>query len=117
MGSAAGSSAEFTGENLWLNVISHTVPTSAGAATVQAVFQDSPDNAAWTDRLAGPVLGFAAATPGTALLQAQPPVGTQRFWRIVFRIATAVLTAGAFDAYVSNTIQRNTPRPSGFVVS
>jgi len=55
--------------------------------------------------------------PGTALLQAQPPVGTQRFWRIVFRIATAVLTAGAFDAYVSNTIQRNTPRPSGFVVS
>jgi hypothetical protein len=118
-GSAAGNaqSAEEaqTGENLWLNVIVNTPPTSGG--TIQAVFQDSPDNATWTDRLAGPALGYAACTKGTALLQIQPPVGTQRYQRVAYRIATTIFAAGAFDAYVSNTIQRNVARPSGFVAS
>lgn len=120
-GSAAGnaqeSEAALTGENLWVNVICNTVPTSGGGATIQAVLQDAPDNATWTDRLLGAVNAYAAVTKGLPLLQAQSPVGTQRYWRIVFRIGTAVLTAGAFDAYISNTIQRNIQRPSGFTVS
>jgi hypothetical protein len=105
-----------TGENLWLNVIVNATAAGAGA-TVQAVFQDSPDNATWTDRLLGPVVPVANVTKGSALLQVQPPVGTQRYQRIVFRIATAVLTAGQFDAYFSNTIQRNVSRPTGFSVN
>jgi hypothetical protein len=120
-GSAAGNAQEaeaaLTTENLWLNVICNTVPTSGGSATIQAVLQDSPDNATWTDRLLGGAVSYSNVTKGLALLQAQPPVGTQRYWRIAYRIGTAALTAGAFDAYVSNTIQRNVSRPSGFSVS
>jgi hypothetical protein len=118
-GSAAGNAQEaenaLTGENLWINAICNTAPASGG--TIQAVFQDAPDNATWTDRLAGPVLASAACLPGVPLLQVQPPIGTQRYWRIAWRIATTVFAAGAFDAYVSNTIQRNIQRPSGFTVS
>jgi hypothetical protein len=104
-----------TGENLWLNVIVNTAPASGG--TIQAVFQDSPDNATWTDRLVGPALGYAACTKGLALMQVQPPVGTQRYQRIAFRIATTIFAGGAFDAYFSNAVQRNVIRQSGFTVS
>jgi hypothetical protein len=118
-GSAAGNAQEaeaaMTGENLWIDAICNTPPASGG--TIQAVFQDAPDNATWTDRLAGPVLPSAACLPGVPLLQVQPPIGTQRYWRIVWRITTTVFAAGAFDAYISNTIQRNIQRPSGFTVS
>jgi hypothetical protein len=114
-GSAAGSEEAQTGENLWINVVCKTGPTSGG--TLQAVFQDSPDNATWTDRLLGPVLASAAVTVGLPLLQVQPPVNTQRYQRVVFRIATTAFAAGAFDAYISNTIQHNVQRPSGFTVS
>jgi hypothetical protein len=81
------------------------------------VFQDSPDNSTWTDRLAGPALGYAAVTKGLAVMQIQPPVATQRYQRVAYRIGTAALTAGTFDAYFSNTIERNVCRPSGFTVS
>lgn len=117
IGNAQGAEEALTGENLWLNVTCNSTATSGGAATVQAVLQDSPDNATWTDRLIGQSLAVAAVTKGTVLLQVQPPVGTQRYQRIAYRIGTAVLTAGAFDAFFSNAIQRNIARPSGFSVS
>jgi hypothetical protein len=110
---AANAEEAQTGENLWINVLINTTVTSGGAATVQAVFQDSPDNSTWTDRLIGASFALAASVAGVILLQVQPPVGTQRYQRIVYRIGTAVLTAGKFDAYMSNTIQRNVQRPSG----
>lgn len=116
-GNAQNNEEALTGENLWLNVICNVAPTGAAGSTVQAVLQDSPDNATWTDRLAGTVLGFAAVTQGLALLQVQPPIGTQRYQRVCYRIGTAVLAVGTFDAYFSNTIQRNVQRPSGFTVS
>ncbi len=114
-GFAVAGDEAMTGENLWLNVLVNTAPTSGG--TIQAVFQDSPDNATWTDRLAGAVLASAACTVGAMLLQVQPPIGTVRYQRIVYRIATTAFVAGAFDAYFSNTVQRNTAKPSGFSVS
>lgn len=106
-----------TGENLWVNVFVNTTATSGGAATVQAVFQDSADGTTFADVVAGAVFAIANVTAGTALLLVQPPVGTRRYWRVVYRIGTAVLTAGKFDAYISNTIQRNIARLSGFSVS
>lgn len=108
--------AAMTGENLWINAVVKTTATSGGAATIQAVFQDSPDNATWTDRVLGAVTPVATAVAGSPLLQVQPPVGTQQYWRVVTRVAAFVLTAGTFDAYVSNTLQRNISRPSGFAV-
>lgn len=102
-----------TGENLWVNVTVNTAATSAGSATIQAVLQDSADNATFADVVAGPVVAVANVTLGAVLLQLQPPPGMREFWRIGYRIGTAVLTAGKFDAYVSNTIQRNIARNSG----
>jgi hypothetical protein len=116
-GTAQNAEAAQTSENLWINVVCTAAATSGGSATLAVVFQDSPDNSTWTDRLVTNVLGYASVTKGLTLLQVQPPVGTQRYWRVAYRIATAVLTGGTFDAYISNTIQRNVQRPSGFAVS
>lgn len=114
-GSAALGDSGQTQENLWIQAICSTTVTSAGAATVQAVLQSSPDNATWTDAVAGPAIPKANLLAGTVMLQVQPPPGMQQYWRISWRIGTAVLTAGAFDAFVSNTIQRNVSYASGFV--
>jgi hypothetical protein len=106
-----------TGENLWINAVINTTATSGGSATIQAVLQDSADNSTFADVIAGPAVAVASAVAGLSLLQVQPPTGMRRYWRIAWRIGTAVLTAGKFDGYVSNTIQRNVQRPSGFSVS
>jgi hypothetical protein len=81
------------------------------------VLQDSADNATFADVVAGPVIALANLTAGALLLAVQPPPGMRQYWRVVWRVGTAALTAGNFDAYVSNTIQRNVARPSGFSVS
>jgi hypothetical protein len=116
-GSSNASDLSMTGENLWINAKVNTTATSGGAATIQAVLQDSADNVTYADVLAGPVLALAAIVAGATLLQAPIPVGLRRYTRIAWRIGTADLTAGKFDAYYSNTIERNIPRPSGFSVS
>lgn len=105
-----------TSENLWANVVVATTATTGTGATVQAVLQDSADNVTFNDVVAGPVNAIGAVVKGAVLLQLQPPPGMRRYWRVVYRVGTGTLTAGAFDAYISNTIQRNVPRPSGFSV-
>jgi hypothetical protein len=116
-GSAALGPAGLTGENLWVQAFCSTTVTSGGAATVAAVLQDSADAATWVDVVAGPVTALASLVAGTALLQVQPPPTMRRYWRIAWRVGTAVLTAGKFDAYITNTLQKNVPTPSGFSVS
>lgn len=106
-----------TKENLWINVFVNTTCTSGGSATVQAVLQDSADNSTYADVIAGAAIAVASLTAGTSMLQIQPPIGLRRYIRIVYRIATAALTAGKFDAYISNSIERNVALPSGFSVS
>lgn len=106
-----------TGENLWVNVVVNTTATTGSGATVQAVLQDSADNATFNDVVAGAVNAIGAVVAGAVLLQLQPPVGMRRYWRIAYRVGTGTLTAGKFDSYISNTIQRNVARPSGFSVS
>jgi hypothetical protein len=109
--------AGMTGENLWVNVIVNTTATSGGSATVQAVLQDSADNVTYADFVAGAVFAVAAVLAGVVLLQITPPPGLRRYLRIVYRVGTAALTAGKFDAFISNTIQLNIAKPSGFSVS
>jgi hypothetical protein len=101
-----------SGENLWIQVFVNSQVAGAGSSTA-AVFQSSPDNLTWTDVLSGSLYPPAQLTAGTNIMQVQPPTGTQRYWRIVYRVSGAALTGGKFDAYLSNTIQRNVPRPSG----
>jgi len=116
-GSANTSDLSMTGENLYINAVVDTTATSGGSATLQAVLQDSADNSTFADVLIGKEVAVASLTAGTVLLQTTPPVGMRRYFRIVWRVGTAALTAGKFTAYVSNTIQRNVARPSGFTVA
>ena len=106
------SEAAMTSENLWIQVSVSTAVAGAGA-TVAAVLQDSADGTTFADVLSGTLQPPANLTAGTNIMQVQPPTGTRRYWRIVYRVVGAVLTAGKFDAYLSNTIQRNVQRPSG----
>lgn len=108
-----------TGENLWINVIAKTALTSGSAASlVTAVLQDSADGTTFADVVASKAFTASSTGPapiiaGTVLLQVQPPVGMRRYWRIAYRVGTAVFTGGTVDGYVSNTIQRNIARQSG----
>jgi hypothetical protein len=113
-GSNGQNNLALTGENLWINVVVNTTATSGGSATVQAVLQDSADNSSWADVISGPAVAVASVVAGLTLLQIQPPLGTREYLRIAYRVGTAVLTAGKFDAYISNTIQKNVFRNSGF---
>ncbi|MDD3884556.1 MAG: hypothetical protein PHW66_06425 [Gallionella sp.] len=116
-GSANVSDISMTGENLWINAEVTTAATSAGAATLQAVLQDSADGVTFADVAAGQVVALAGLVAGASLLRIQPPAGMRRYFRIAWRVGTAALTAGNFSAYVSNSIQRNVARPSGFAVA
>lgn len=109
--------AGLTHENLWVQAFCSTTATSGGGATVQAVLQDSADGVTYADVVAGHVVPVANVTAGVALLQLQPPPGMRQYWRIAWRVATAALTAGKFDAFISNTLQRNVAQPSGFSVA
>lgn len=115
-GSANSAEMGLTGENLWINAFVSTTATSGGSATLQAVLQDSADGSSFADVVAGPAVAVASLTAGAQLLQIQPPTGLRRYVRIAWRVGTAALTAGAFTAYISNTIQRNVARQSGFTV-
>ena len=103
-------------DNLWLNAQVNTAITSGGSATLQAVLQDSADNSAWADVLAGPVVTLANLVAGTQLLLVNPPVGTRRYVRVVWRVATAALTGGTLSAFLSLDAQKNVFRNSGFAV-
>lgn len=115
-GSAASSDIGLN-DGLWINIVVDTTATSGGSATVQAVLQDSADGSTFADALVGPVVPVASVVQGVALLQACPPLGLRRYFRVVYRVATAALTAGKFTAFVSLDVQRNIARPSGFTVA
>ena len=115
-GSVASSDIGMNDE-LWLNVLCSTTCTSAGAATVAAVLQDSADNSTFADVLVGATFALASLTAGTTVMQVCLPVGLRRYTRVVYRVGTAALTAGKFEAFYSLDVQRNVARPSGFTVA
>lgn len=105
-----------TGENLWLTVLVNTATTTSASGTVTPVLQDSADNSSYADVMVGP-LAAAPTAAGVYLWRVQLPIGLRRYIRVVYRIATGALTAGKFDAFISNTIEHNVTYPSGFSVS
>ena len=114
-GSANSSEMGLTQE-LWINVVCSLAATSAGAAVVTAVLQDSADGTTYADAMAGAPFALAALVAGAVLLRGTPPIGTRRYARVVYRVATAALTAGKFNAFISLDVQHNIARPSGFTV-
>lgn len=109
---------EGVGEGVWLTVKTNVTATSGGSATVQAVLQTAID-AAFTspiDALIGPAVAVASVTAGTELLKARLPIGLKRYLRVVYRIGTAALTAGKFDAFLTKDVQAQNYYASGFSV-
>lgn len=115
-GSAAASDIG-TANNLYLNVNCDVTATSGGAATLQPVLQHSDDNSTFSDALAGPVIALASLVGPSALWKTKLPLGLKRYTRVVFRVGTAALTAGAFSAFYSVGVEHNVQRPSGFSVA
>ena len=108
------------GEDITVFAKVDTTFTSGGAGTLQIVLQSSADNATYVDKLLSPVYALAALTAGPILLNAIIPIGpntvSNRYLRVVYRIGTAVMTAGAASAFVVKNPQAYQFTPNGFAV-
>lgn len=105
---------------VWLVVTTNTTVTDTGSdATLAVTFESADDSAGTvnpTIHLSTGTLAFAAyATAGTQLLVARIPSALYRRWMYVrFTVAAGPLTAGAFDAYLTNDPQMNRGYKSGY---
>lgn len=115
-GSAASSDIGFSAD-LYFTCVATAAAASLGLATVTAVLSHSDDNITFVDALAGSAIPVASITAGAILMQLELPPGLKRYTRVTWRVGTAALTAGAFTAFYSESIQRNIARPSGFSVA
>lgn len=115
-GSALSSDIGLGADEVFLNVICAASASSGGAATVQAVLQDSADGFAYADVIGGAVFPVASVTQGTVILQVPYPTRLRQYTRVVYRVGNGPLTGGKFNAFVSLGIQRNISRASGFAV-
>ena len=106
-----------SGEEIELVVVVHTTATSGGSNTTQVVLQDSADNSSFATVLGSIATAVASLTAGTELLRVKLPPGLRRYIRVAYIIATADLTAGKFNAYLTKDRQDNVAQASGFSVS
>jgi len=92
-----------------------TAFTSGGAATLQAVLQDSLDNTIWTDVQAlTPAIPVASLTTRRTIAQARFPGGLRRYSRVLWRVAGAAMTGGTISARVTPAVDNQQYMPSGF---
>ena len=106
-----------SGQPIELVVQVATTATSAGASTMQIVLQDSADNSSFANVATYPAVAVANLVAGLEMARIKLPAGLRRYIRIAYVIATADLTAGAFNAFLTLDRQDNTAFPSGFTVS
>ncbi len=95
----------------WMIVQARAAFTSGGSATIQVVLQDAPEPsttmtptgpATWTDRVLGPVFtvgGSPAPSINAYLFVNRIPPSLARYIRVVYRIGTAVMTAGTVQSF------------------
>lgn len=107
---------EGVGHESYLIVKTVAAVTSGGAATVAAVLQTSADNSTWVDALVGPAQALAAMGANSEILKTRLPIGLRRYLRVAYRVGTAVLTAGTFDAFIVENVQAQQYGASGFTV-
>jgi hypothetical protein len=94
------------GEELWLVVQVMTTATSGGAATLVVVLQ-TDDNSSFssaTTLYSSSSYAVASLTAGTVLVKIRLPAGCERYLRVGYTIGTAVLTAGAFSAFLTRNV-------------
>lgn len=89
--------------------VSHDTPfTTGSSATIQAVLQDAKETSStndtptdWQDILVGNVFTAAQASADVILLADRIPTSARKFLRIVWRIGTGTMTAGAAIAFLT----------------
>lgn len=107
----------YAGGALWLEVKTVAAVTSGGAATVQAVLQDSADNTTFADVMTvSPALPLASLGANKVIALTRFPATLRRYTRVVFRVGTAALTAGSFSAFVVMDVDAQQYLNSGFKV-
>jgi len=109
---------EGPGEDFWLNIRIGTAVVAAGG-TVQFVLQVD-DNVGFASPKEFPLtaaLAPAVMTANTFIYQGRLPIGLERFWRVVYRIAGAAVTAGTADAFITKDTQYNRAYSAGFTVA
>lgn len=103
-GSAAD---EGIGEEFAIQVQLGNAVTSGGAATVQVVLQ-TDDNTAFSSAREFPLTGalaLASLTANRVLYQGRLPIGLERYFRVVYRIATATTTGGTVTTFLTKDLQ------------
>lgn len=85
----------------WLMVLVQAAGVSGGGGTIQVVLQDSPDNVTWTDRALGAATAAASVTVGSHLYALRIGSAMARYIRVVYRIGTAVFTAGTYISFLT----------------
>lgn len=109
---------EGIGEEAYLNIrIGAAVASATG--TLQLVLQ-TDDNVSFSSPKEFPLtaaLGAASFPANTFVYQGRLPIGLERYLRVVYRVATAALTAGTADAFLTKDTQANRPYAAGFTVA
>lgn len=87
----------------FLIVRAQAAGVSGGGGSIQAVLQDSADNVTFADVVAGNVIAAASVVLGSDLLNVRMLLTPKlrRYVRVVYRITTAVFTAGTFLSWLT----------------
>jgi hypothetical protein len=95
------------GEELYLVSQVNAAVTSGGAATVQFVLQ-TDDNVGFSsvrEFPLTPALALAALTANSVQVRTRLPIGLERFFRVVYRVAGATTTGGTVTTFLTKDIQ------------
>jgi hypothetical protein len=94
---------------LFVNIDVDTACTSGGAATVVASLQTCAEStfASPTTLLASGAIPVASLVQGYRVLQGRVPGGVLRYLRVVYTVGVAALTAGKFNAFLTDGVDRS----------
>lgn len=107
------------GEALWLHILVTEAVTSGGAGTVAFSLQ-TDDNSSFssaTTLFTTTAIAKTTMVAGYQAVRVRIPIGTERYLRVVYTVATADLTAGKFTAFLTINVQANTAYASGYVAA
>jgi hypothetical protein len=110
------------GEDVYLVVNTAVLATDSGSDATLTVSFETADDVTLTTNVqvvyATSALAFAAFSPaGTNLVKIKlPSFAYRRYVGVRYTVAAGPLTAGAFDAFLTNTVDANRIYKSGFTV-
>lgn len=104
----AAGDAVGVGSTCFLVIRVGTAVTSGGASTVTFDLRTDSDPAFGTETtlFTSGAIAKASLTANTWIVQVAVPLGVKRYLRVYYTVATANLTAGTFDAFITNTLDR-----------